>query len=177
MGLFYKPKTVKQVAEDFPSQYAFLKLFLFEHWTNASGLTMASDDMNEEQLELMTYIGQMLQYVFAEDPSDYGGASPEQIQRIKRIRKTMPEDSYEVMMQDSNKNMRKIVVYTLRMKTYLHTIIDGADWINTPAGKRTWNILQIYGGEFSEEVNDKAFNKLVNQVARIHAFNKATKST
>jgi hypothetical protein len=171
MGLFYKPKTVGQVAKEFPEQYAFLKLFLFESWSNASGLSKDLDDMDDEELEMITYIGQVLQYVLAEDPADYGDASPEQVARIKRIREVLPEYSREAMQ--NNKDMRKIVVYMLRMKVYLHTMLDGAEWIDTPEGKRAWDILQIYGGEFLEEVTDKRFNKLVNQCARLHAISKA----
>ncbi|MGI8635489.1 MAG: hypothetical protein ACR2KZ_08810 [Segetibacter sp.] len=173
MSLFSKPKTVKQVAEDFPQQYYFLKLFLFETWSNNTGVSGPISKLNKEQLGMVTFIGQMIQYLFGEDPSDYGEANTEQIKRIKHIRKTISDDSYEVMMRSDGEFSRKIVVYSLRMKTYLHTMLDGAEWINTPQGKRTWNILQIYGSEFPEEVNDKAFNKLMKQATSTYAFNKA----
>ncbi len=173
MGLFYKPKTVKQVADEFPKQFNFLKLFLFETWTKNTGVAGAIDEMNEEQLDMVTFIGQMIQYLFAEDPNDYGEADAEQIKRIKRIRKTLPEDSHEIMMRGDGEFSRKIVVYTLRIKTYLHTMIDGVEWLKTPDGKRTWDILQIYGGEFPEEVNDKAFNKLIKQVITTRTVNQA----
>jgi hypothetical protein len=171
MGLFSKPKTVKQVAEEFPKQYAFMKLFVFESWSDSMGLAKNPDDMDEEDLEMITYIGQVIQYLFAEDPNDYGEASPEQVTRIKRIREVVPEKSKDAMA--NNKDMRKIVVYTLRIKTYLHTMIDGAEWINTPDGKRTWDILQIYGGEFPEEVTDKMYTKLVSRSARLYQLQKA----
>ena len=173
MGLFSKPKTVKQVAEEFPKQYDFMKLFVFESWSDSMGLTKSLDDMDEEDLEMIAYIGQVIQYLFAEDPNDYGEASPEQIIRIKRIRQVVPEKSKDAMA--NNKDMRRIIVYTLRIKTYLHTMLNDAEWINTPDGKRTWDILQIYGGEFPEEVTDKMYSKLVNKSARLHQLQKARK--
>jgi hypothetical protein len=173
MSLFSTPKTVKQVAEEFPKQEAFMKLFLFNSWSDGMGFDKSSDDMGDDDLEMITYIGQVIQYLFAEDPADFGDASPVQVERIKRIREVIPEKSKDAMQ--NNMDMRKIIVYTLRMRTYLHTMIDGAEWINTPDGKRAWNILQIYGGEFPEEVTDKMYTKLVNQSARLHALNKARK--
>lgn len=143
-----------------------MKLFLFKTWTRNTGVDGQIDEMSEEQLDMLTFIGQMLQYLFAEDPNDFGEAPPEQIKRIKQVRKTVPADSYEIMMREDGKFSRQIIVYTLRIKTYLHTMLEGAEWIDTPDGKRTWDILQIYGAEFPEEVDDKAFNKLVKQVLR-----------
>src|SRR5258705_12300642 len=110
MGLFYRPKTVKQVADEFPKQYSFLKLFLFETWTRNTGVSGAIDESNDEQMDMITFIGQMLQYLFAEDPDDYGEAPPQQIKRIKRIRKTIQDDSYEIMMRSDGKVCRKIIV-------------------------------------------------------------------
>lgn len=170
MGLFSKPKTVKQVAEQFPRQRDFMKLFVFDTWSKSVLPNKSVDEMNDEEVEMITYIGQVMQYLFAEDPAEYGDALPEQIERIKRIRKIVPEKSREAMQ--NNKDMRKIIVYTLRIETYLHTMIDGVDWIHTPDGKRTWDILQIYGGEFPEVVTDKMYTKLVNQSARLYALNK-----
>ena len=166
MGLFYKPKTVGQVAEEFPRQQAFLKTYLLKSWLAASGIHAPYDydAMSEDELETATYIGQCLNYLFAEDPDSYGNADAQQIERIKRIRRVLPGQSREAM--SNNKDLRRIIVYTLRMRLYLHTMLEGTQWIRTPEGKRTWDTLNIYGGEFPEEVTDKMFDKLVRQCTR-----------
>lgn len=166
MGLFYKSKTVTEVADEFPKQYAFLKLFVFEAWSKTVVPDKPLDELTEGEVDMITYIGQVIQYLFAEDPSDYGDATPIQIKRINKIREIIPEKSREAMA--NNKDMHRIVVYTLRMKLYLSTMYHGADWIHTPEGKRVTNILTIYGGEFPEEVTDKKFHQLLTRSARAY---------
>jgi hypothetical protein len=174
MGIFSKPKTVAQVAKDFPEQEQYLKMTLWK------GLIKTQDPSYDfkgedtpEQNYMATLYGQVISYVFADDPNAYDHDLPkEQIKLIKDIRKTLPEDSHELMM--SNKEIRQIVVYTLRMRLLLKGMIEGADWVNAVEGKRVWNILQIYGDEFPEEVDDKMFDKLVKKTMRASIWNEAT---
>lgn len=173
MGLFYKPKTVKEVAKEFPKQEQYLKLTVFRGWVNTiyPGYDWKADHTPEED-EQVTYIGQVVNYLFAGDPDGYDPSlSKEQINLIKDIQQNLPELSHEAAM--NNKELRKIVVYTLRMRVMLHTMLEGnADWLfNNPEGKRTQNILNIYGAEFPEEVTDKMFNKLVKQTVRASVWN------
>jgi hypothetical protein len=174
MGLFSKPKTVEEVAKAFPQQEQYLKLNLWRGWIRTKDPTYNFNGENsEDQNYLATLIGQVIAYVFADDLDAYDPNLPkEQIGLIKEIQKTIPEDAHEAMM--SNKEMRQTVVYTLRMKVMLHSMINGADWVTTTdEGKRVWDILEVYGAEFPEAVTDKMFDKLVRKTVSASVMNEA----
>lgn len=144
-----------------------MKMTLFKGWIETLYPNFDyKATMSEEQSSMTTHIGQVIEYLFAEDPNGYGDGnlSPEQRQLIDKARESMPEKAHEVMVK--NDQMRKIVVYTLRMQFYLNTMIKGPTWLQTDEGQRVNHILQQYGGEFTEEVTDKMFDKLVGQTTR-----------
>jgi hypothetical protein len=178
VGIFSKQKTVKEVAEEFPKQESFLKLFLFKELVSDTApefFSTGNVGLKSEKLELVTRIGQVLNYLFAEDPNDFGDAPAEQIQRVKRIRRTVPEDARQLMMMAGNEDMRRIVVYTLRMRTYFHTFYDGDDWlVGTPEGKRVQAILAEYGPEFPQATSDKDFAKMLKKVVNKYALNEGS---
>jgi hypothetical protein len=164
MNFFSRQKTVSQVAKLYPNQRSLIKITLFKAWIETLYPNFDYRAvMSEEQSRMTTHIGQVIEYLFAEDPSGYGDGdvSHEQRQLIDKARENMPEKAYEVMMK--NDQMRKIVVYTLRIQFYLNTMIKGATWLQTDEGQRVNNIMQQYGGEFTEEVTDRMFDKLVTQ--------------
>ncbi len=167
MRLFRKPKTIAEVTSTLPKQIDFLKLIMFEQWSQSIGVDPNSKttEHTEEQIEMMTYIGQCIQYWFAEDPNDIDQKLPEeQILRIKRIQEIVPTKSHEALEQ--NKDFRKTIVYALRMKLVLNMSLYGKDWYKSDEGKRVTAILGRYGSEFPEEVTDRRFERLINRIAR-----------
>jgi hypothetical protein len=71
----------------------------------------------------------------------------------------IPEVAFNLMRQD--KNLRELVVYTLRMRLVLGSVQDGK-FRETQEGERIGQLLQLYGGEFQEEVDEQRYTALVN---------------
>lgn len=174
VSLFNKPKTVGEVAKTLPEQLNFLKLVMLEQWSDAMGInpkSYSSSD-NDEQIEMITYMGQCINYWFAEDPNDINQNLPaEQINRIKRIQEIVPIKSHEALEQ--NKDFRKAIVYALRMKLVLNMSLHSKDWHKSDEGKRVTALLDRYGNEFPEKVTDRKFDKLVNRIARYQNLKRA----
>jgi len=160
MSLFNKSKKLSEVVTEFPEQQSYLLAVIFDNllYKNLPNFN-SSIELTEEEDELVFFIAQSINYMFALKPENLTDA---QLKLLKEIMPLIKSKSREAMEDD--KDLRRAVVYTLRMRLQINSIIDGVDWIDTPEGKRVWDILQQYGGEFPETVDDVKYRKYLKQI-------------
>jgi hypothetical protein len=100
-----------------------------------------------------TCSGQVVNFLTGELFEFFPEGVPEAVSAAAlRIADDVPTVAANLMPQD--RNLREVVVYTLRMRVILGCSHDPG-FLSTPHGERINLLLQTYGGEFKHEVVDE----------------------
>lgn len=139
MGLFSKPK--KNVAISQLEQYIRIKQLvkaqLFER------LTAQYDTRNQEQLENIVLLGQVINYLMADELGDMSDETPEETKAIiRKVKDEVPLIAHKVM---EDKTIKGVVIGLLQLQTFTQQSEMGAGvYDSTRQGKLTTALLKQY---------------------------------
>jgi hypothetical protein len=80
------------------------------------------------------------------------------INNFNKIKNSIKTYADEKMSKDYE--VRKLIVYTLRMEMVIRCGLLGAQYLKTPDYKRRYSLLLIYGEEFKESVQPNMYQKI-----------------
>jgi hypothetical protein len=127
--------------------------------------TQYSAEMDGESARVLA--AQVVNYLKGEDVESVIASTPEPLKsQICLLRNRIPERARGAM--DLGKGIREVVVATLRMRTVLGFWRSGDSYFQSDEMKRIEGLLSIYGPEFPQEINPKAYLGMARRFRESH---------
>lgn len=149
----------KQMVRTFNDQLRIIRILLFADLRDEYSHEYDSETSGR-------LAAQVVNYLQGEDLEDiYRDSSDADKKVIDHIRTQIPIKANHLLK--TNDLVRKLIVYTLRMKAVLRFAEIGESYLEDPEKLRIDNILEEYGAEYPEEASPKLYRKLVDEYIRL----------
>ena len=127
--------------------------------------TQYSAEMDGESARVLA--AQVVNYLKGEDIESVIASTPEPLKsQICHLKDRIPERARGAMAL--GKGIREVVVATLRMKTVLAFGLSGDSYFQSDEMKRIESVLSVYGPEFPQEVDPKAYLGMARRFRKSH---------
>lgn len=169
MANFFRRFVGRSNAKGFYDQISALMVILCKRFIPIiKNMPIGTNSKNED---VSTYVSvQISRYLVGEELYDLYDDMDEKAKKfVVEIRDNKPEEIPHLAeeLMNNDKDLRELIVYTLRKKMILAQMISkdspGA-YFETDDGKRVTPLLDKYGGEFKEQLNVRKYDDLVNKL-------------
>lgn len=153
MNIFFRMAS-KKWDRLFQQQLRFIRVVLCTELGEEYKIFSFDDDLEK------ILAAQVVNYLTGVDIDSYiQNANDETIKiKIGKIKNIVKQSADEKMRNDNE--VRKLIVYTLRMDITINSGIHGKKYFSTDEYKRKFELLSKYGSEFSEGLTQKMYMEL-----------------
>ncbi|HEY5562926.1 MAG TPA: hypothetical protein VIK72_14430 [Clostridiaceae bacterium] len=163
MNLIYK-MAARRWDKLFKQQVKYIKAFLYEdlveEYKNLDLNLEGEKTLSAQNTESEVLAAQVISYLLGEDIEGEALRSKDVVFKAV-FEKTKNEiKQYAQNKMKNDLEVRKLIVYTLRMGMTIQAGILGNKYLVTPEYKRKSSLLLKYGHEFPEEVNENMYMEI-----------------
>lgn len=169
MANFFRRFVGRINAKAFYGQLDAIKIILYKRFIPLIQTMQIKTNSNNE--DISSYISvQVDRYLMGEKLYDINDEMDMRAKEfVIEMRDSKPEEIPQIAekLMDNDKELRELVVYTLRKKMIIAMMVSkgsAGDYFKTDEGKRIAHLLDKYGGEFKEELNLHKYDELVNKL-------------
>lgn len=157
----FRKKSIHEDAKTFfEEQLKAVQIILYKYFEDIFKKVFLQEGIGEEDAGICS--AQVTNYLLAENLDEKRpDVTEETMHKINLLKYKVPDWAKELM--GSDKTLRELVVYTLRMKFIYLQYFKGTEFLHSPDGKRIEKLLNTYGEEFQKEPSPKEYSGLIKR--------------